>query len=498
MKKAFKNYILEIVVFVCGASVMILELAASRILAPFFGTNTFIWTSLIGIILGCLSIGYWLGGKYADRNPSIKVLANVILGAAFFVGIIYLFNLPVLDFIENNFKDVRIGAILGTILLFAVPSILLGMVSPYAAKLRIVVLDNSGATIGKLYSFSTMGSIVGTFLAGFFLIPTLGTQRIIVIVGITLLLLSVLISMSFYNSKVLLLLFFLIGCLYMGNLNKAVIDVDTQYSRTWIFDGEDEFTGRKARYLFQDRASSSAMFLDDKKELVFEYTKAYDLAFHFQPKAKTTLMIGGAAYSYPKYFLDKYPVATMDVVEIDPKITSIAKKYFGLKDNPNLSIFHLDGRIFLNNTNKKYDVVFGDAFKSWNSLPFHLCTKEAMSKIYDALNPEGVLLINVISAIDGEKGKFLRSEYYTCKEVFPQVYVIPIQSKEATEPQNIMIVALKSKTVPSFVSEDDEINKYLKSVWMKKINRDVGILTDDFSPVENYSMKLMSRQGKTE
>ena len=166
-----QKYILEIIVFICGAAVMILELVGSRIMAPYLGTSIVVWTSLIGIILGFLSLGYWWGGKVADQNPSYKMFSFVIFVGAIFVGLIVFIQSMVLNFIQNGITNIYLGTIIATLTLFAVPSALLGMVSPYAVRLKIKDVTTSGRTVGNLYAISTIGSIVGTFAAGFLLIP---------------------------------------------------------------------------------------------------------------------------------------------------------------------------------------------------------------------------------------------------------------------------------------------------------------------------------------
>jgi predicted membrane-bound spermidine synthase len=155
---------LGVIVFLCGAVVMILEMVGSRILAPYLGTSIVVWTSLIGIILGCLSIGYWWGGQLADENPSYRSLSLIILLAGLFVATIALSKSYVLELLQRHAGTIHLGATLGTLLLFAPPSILLGMVSPYAVRLKMRDLRDSGRTVGNLYAISTMGSIFGTFL----------------------------------------------------------------------------------------------------------------------------------------------------------------------------------------------------------------------------------------------------------------------------------------------------------------------------------------------
>ena len=200
-------------------------------------------------------------------------------------------------------------------------------------------------------------------------------------------------------------------------MQNGFIDVDTAYNRIWIYNYIDLKTNQPVKIMGINNENHSSMFLHSD-ELVNEHTKYYHLAKHFNPDFKTALMFGGAGYSYPKDFLLKYPSATIDVVEIDPKITELAKKYFKLKTNPRLTIYHEDGRVYINKTREKYDVIFGDAFSSRYSIPYQLTTKEAVQKEYDILNDNGLVILNVISALDGEKGEFLRAEYATYKKNF--------------------------------------------------------------------------------
>ena len=198
-------------------------------------------------------------------------------------------------------------------------------------------------------------------------------------------------------------------------------------------------------------------------------------------------MIGGSAYTYPREFIQNYPNAKIDVVEIDSGMTDVAKEHFGLKDEKNLAIYHQDGRMYLNENKKKYDVIFGDAFNSSPSIPFQLTTKEAVIKEYEALRDSGVVMVNIISAIEGEKGKFARAEYATYKTVFPQVFLFTVLNIEDTDQtQNIMLVALKSEEIFKWESPDKEISGFLSQVWKKSIQDDVPVLTDDFAPVEYY------------
>lgn len=476
---------------------MIFELAGSRVLGPYFGTSIFVWTGLIGIILGSLSLGYYLGGKIADKKPSVICLSLIILLAAMAIGLTILIKSFLLPALQNIFADTRLASVVASLILFSPASVLLGMVSPYAVKLKIENLNTTGSTVGNLYAISTAGSIIGTFLSGFYLIPQFGTNKLLLILSITLIVIALALAVEKHTVLKIAILTILIagwqansGLDYLAEKN-GFIDVDTAYNRIWIYNHGDSQTNKTVKIMRINNENHSSMFLDSD-ELVNEYTKYYHLAKHFNPNFKKALMFGGAGYSYPKDFLLKYPEAKIDVVEIDPGVTALAKKYFKLEENPRLAIFHEDGRVYLNTTREKYDVIFGDAFSSHYSVPYQLTTKEAVQKKYDILNDNGVVLLNIISAIEGIKGEFLRAEYTTYKSIFPRVYLFPVRKPgDGREVQNIILVALKSEKKQAFYNVDPKLNEYLQHLWKKDIDRDMPILTDDFAPVDYYISKAI-------
>ena len=206
------GFSLESSVFICGALVMIYEITGSRIVAPYLGTSTYIWTSLIGVILGALSLGYWIGGRAADKNPSIRILASAIFTAGGLVSLTILSKDVLLQLISSTPIGTEFKSILAAVLIFAPASVALGFVIPYASKLRVVSLDMTGRTVGRLYALSTIGSIVGTFLAGFVLIPFVGSVRTLYLIAASLFLVSFLLAgLSFTRVKSAFLLIFVIG-----------------------------------------------------------------------------------------------------------------------------------------------------------------------------------------------------------------------------------------------------------------------------------------------
>ena len=490
------RYGIEIIVFICGAVVMIFELVGSRILGPYMGTTIFVWTSLIGIILGSLSIGYWLGGYFADKKPKIETLSTIIFLSAVSIIISTIIHKYFLSHLSSFIFDVRLQAVIASIVLFAPASVFLGMVSPYAIKLRLKHVNSTGKIAGNLFAISTIGSICGTFLTGFFLIPFFGHQNILYFLSALLLSISIILFFLVHSNvkgifAILFLLFVIAFKVLIVEQNDSVIDVDTKYNRVLIYDANDYLSGKEAKYMRINNEYSGAMFLDSD-ELVFRYLKYYDLAEHFNPDFQRSLLIGGAAYSYPKYYLKKFPDASIDVVEIDPELTKLAREHFRLSDDPRLKIIHEDGRTFLNNCKEKYDVVFVDAFKSQYTLPYQLTTREAVQKIYNILNNDGIAILNIISSIDGKKSLFLQAEYLTYQSVFQQVYLFVIQNMDDKEQlQSVVLVALKSDKIPGFNSSDSILDEYLKHLLKNGIETTVPILTDEFAPVEYYMSKAI-------
>ncbi len=485
-----RELVLGIVVFVSGAAVMIFELTGSRVLAPYLGTSIFVWASLIGIVLGSLSLGYWLGGSISDRRPDDRTLSLVIFLAAAGIAAMTLVHVNVLDLLNESGLDIRSRALVACIALVTVPSVLLEMVSPFAVRLKMKGLATSGRTVGNLYALSTVGSIAGTFLAGFVLIPFFGTTKILYFLSALLALTAALPALR----RRLLASTILIAAAVVLAINEPhgdVIVVETQYNSVRIADLRHE-SGRPMRVMAINRQASSAMFLDGD-DLVHDYTRFFRLAGFFRPDPRKTLMLGGAAYSYPKAFLRENPGATMDVVEIDPTLTRLAAEHFDLDPaHPRLRIIHEDARIFLNETDEVYDVVYGDVFNSIFSIPFHLTTRECVQRIYDILDDGGVAVMNLVSAIDGTKGKFLRAEYATYESVFPQVYLFAVDEPVAgEETQNIMILAIKSSAPPAFRSDRTDVNRQLENLWKRDVARDVPVLTDEHAPVDYYLSQAM-------
>lgn len=498
------KYRLEIIVFITGTVIMALELSGTRIIAPYLGTSVYIWTSLIGIILGCLSLGYWWGGKLVDRRPSYELLSSLLLTASGLTAIVVLLHYPLLTVLSRSAADLRLAGVVAALVLFSGPSVILGMVAPFAARLQMTDLDKSGSTVGRLYALSTVGSLIGTFVTGFGALAFLGTTTFVLILAVLLFAACIAAAPAYQWWWKLLLGLIIFGLMLLDPNTKTtlaangLVDIDTPYQRVFVLTPKKTGEERAYRLLVTDvLGSQSMMYLDSPEELAGEYCKYFQLVFHFVPQVKRILIIGGGAYTVPKYFAAHYPGIQIDVVEIDPGVTDIARKYFSLKDYPNLTIIHEDARTFLNHTAARYDAVFLDAFQSSPSVPFHLTTREAFARVYAVLNDGGMVMMNVISAIAGKQGEFLRAETATLRSLFPSLQIFAVtDTDDATHVQNLIIAAEKSAAEPRLESSDAEADYLFHHLWNKEVPADIPVLTDNFAPVESYMLPVYVKWRK--
>lgn len=485
-----KKYLLEITTFIAGTTGMIIELVAARILSPYLGNSNLIWTCIIGMMLGFMSLGYLIGGKISDKHPQINLLALFLLNSAVFISMIPLLEVYAVEPLSNTKLNNSVIAIICSTITFGIPSMFLATASPFAVKLKDKELGEVGRISGRMSALSTIGSIVGTFLAGFILIPYIGVKNIILVLVIILSILSFILYEEKdirYIVKSIITIILLISIVILGKQTfvkkhqDIIVDTDSEYSRMWIKEYKSK-SGKKYKILQVDKGYES--ILQDKNTLASEYLKYYDLFEYYKPETQKVLMIGGAAYTYPEYFLEKFKDKQIDVVEIDSKMTKLAQEYFGLDtSNERLKIYHEDGRRYLNTTQNKYDCILLDAFKGLN-IPFQLTTKEALESAKKDLTNNGIVITNIVSALEGKKTNFIKSEYATYKQVFKNVKIFKVQNGLVTddEVQNIIIVAYDGDSI-----ENEEIAEKYQNLLNNEITEYQTykkILTDDLCNTE--------------
>lgn len=498
---------LELAVFLCGAVVMVLELTGSRVLAPYLGTSIVVWTSLIGVVLGSLSLGYWWGGRIADRRPEPRLLSRIILLSAVATLLLAALKGVVLAWLQNK-SGIHTATLASTVALFAPVSVLLGMVSPFAVRLRMEDAAASGRTAGNLYALSTLGSIAGTFGAGFWLTATLGTTNILLCMAGVLVLASVLVFRGEWGLKAgaaafVLLMTAMLG-LFDAHLQAAVglHDIDTPYQRVLVYTTNDRYTGRQIRVLATGpEGVQSAAYVDEPQALAVPYTRYYRLAEHFRPGAGRILMLGGGGLSFPKYLAAnpaEFPGARLDVVEIDPGMTRAARDFLGFTDSPAVRLIHDDARRFLSQAAAgSYQVALVDVFTSHLAVPFHLTTVETLRALSGALDSDGVVLVNCISPAEGSRSAFYRALLATYRQVFPRVESFLVQEPDRPEQlQNIVLAAFKNPGSARLSGADAEAGPELGALLASRreakgaLPGDPPALTDDFAPVDHYLLGL--------
>lgn len=477
---------LAVIVFLSGAAVMVLELVGSRVVAPYLGSSTFVWTSLIGTVLGALSIGYYVGGRYADRGPSYQKLGSILFGAALCVlGTSVTKDLVAL-LIGSTIHDLRIASIVAAMTLFGPCSVLLGMVSPYCIRLAMNDVAHSGSTVGTLYALSTAGSILGTFLGGFWLISFLGTTHILFTLTILLSLLSLIAApkRTAVPAAVLISLVAVLIARHTPHPWKMTTDLDTPYQRIWVID--DSSNERPVRLLASGPEGVQSGMYRDTGEPIEGYLAEFATAVASIPRKTNILVIGGAGMILPRILAEKYPESQVHTIELDPGMTEIARDYFNLEDRPNLTIEHIDGRLFFNTSQKQFDIVILDAFAGGITIPFHLVTVEALQGVRRILNPHGVVLQNVVGTFTGEGSRATRAIVGTYRAAFPFVQVSAVTPERAsTTPQNIAVIgSLEPVDTPNGLSHQ-------RSFHEEEL---LPPLTDDFSPLEAYMLGVTRAQ----
>jgi len=404
IKKVLKNLsapsILQIIAFLTGFALMTFELVAARILAPTIGSSTYVWTSVIGVIIAALSLGYWSGGKLADRRDRPSDVAALAIAAAVCVGIMMAIYPSLLQWITGTIYDNRLQGVVASVTLFAPVSFILGMISPYLVKLSIRSLNTSGRSVAGLSALNSVGGITGTFITGFVLFSYIGSRETLAIVVIALLLSSWLIvpSRRFKFRAIVSLIIIAAISVPMPTANALVAEIDSPSAHYEVSDGF--YGGQYTRVLTTGPGGAqSGITLADPDSLAFWYT-SYSAQVIQKMKPTRVLVLGGGVFTLPAYLADALPDAQIDAVEIDPALYDIAKDYFQFRDRENLNLYFEDARTFVNQSNEKYDVIMVDVYGN-TAIPFTFLTKEYGEAVAKLLTPNGKVVVNAIGAQEG-------------------------------------------------------------------------------------------------
>lgn len=510
MKLSLKSTLLPTSVFITGACVLVIEIVATRVLSPFFGNTIFSTSSIISVILLALSVGYYVGGKTADRHPSLTWFFSIIALSGLFLLTFFSLSAVVLEIISSSFSLIT-GPLLASCVLFLFPAFLLGMLSPYAVKLQSMYSpgQGTGSVSGNIFFWSTLGSIIGSLSSGFFLIPYFGVREIMITSSVVLFVLGFVPLLIIYKKRHILemavfLLLFLSLFFYTVGAHKEEQNVytkDGRYEKITVLDGQ--FFGRPTRFFKQDHSLSGAMFLDstDPKDLVFDYTNYYSIYSLFTPKLHNALVIGGGAYSIPKALLAHSPDVIVDVSEIEPSLLWLSKKYFAVEGSSRLRTSTEDGRRMLRDSTKQYDLIFSDVYYSFFSIPAHFTTVEFFATAKSKLSKDGVFMANMIGDLSRRDPSLILSEMRTFQAVFPNSYFFAVDEAGGGTSQNIIFVGYNSDKQIDFSSKEivNNQNSLIRTLGNKRIDPDrfalgmYPLMTDNYSPVEYLTGKVLQR-----
>lgn len=488
--------LLYLIVFICGGSVLAIEILGTRIIGPFYGVSLFLWSALISITLIGLSAGYMIGGRLADKMKSYNVLSVIIASSGILVLLIPLLRNNVIGVTET--MGLRTAVLISSFIMFFPPLTLLGIVSPYAIKLRTQSLDEVGTRAGDLYAVSTIGSVLAALLTGFILIPNIGVMKLTLSIGVLLIITSAVTFMigKKITAKILTAIFIFLLAFSSANFlpsEKADPEKGLHTIRQSAYGEIRVLDIGEIRFLLIDGGIHTAVNKTSNNN-VLPYAWVIDVTKNLLDYSGDMLLIGlGGGSVLKSFYEDNWDI---DVVEIDPVVTEVAKKYFNPVPSFN-NIFHQDGREFLKLTDKKYDLIVIDAFGS-SSVPFHLTTTESFSLVKSKLKENGFLAINIESF--GWDDIIVKSIFATLKSVFTNVVVLPI-----AEPPNSLgnVIIIASEESIELVEELERdywnpdyrfsANYERNHAWDNRFIPDfddVMILTDDLNPVDIWSERI--------
>jgi spermidine synthase len=477
---------LGLLVFVVGSASLGAEIAAARLMAPFFGASTIVWANVIGVVLVSLAVGYWFGGRFADRHPHRRGLCTLVLLAALAVAAIPFVADPFLDISVDALDEVSAGAFIGSLVavtvLVAPPLVLLGMVSPYAVRLSVERIEESGTVAGRLYAISTVGSLAGTFASALLLIPLVGTRRTFLVFGLA----CALVAVTGLGRRVALLapaaivalLLLPVGTIKATSDGAVLDEAETEYQYARVVeepDGERRLELNEGQAVHSLYRPGSYLTRDYWDELLV-------LPFAARPRPPGGVAIlGNAAGTTARALGHYFPATSVDAVEIDPELTKLGRRWFDLH-NARMRVHHEDARPYLRRTSSTYDVIMVDVYRQ-PYIPFYLATREFFELVRERLNPGGVVIVNVGHPEGQDDLEKVLSA--TMGDVFPAVW------RDPSEDTNTQVLATTGAASPARLREAAaHLPRDLRPVALATAARFApaleggSVYTDDKAPVE--------------
>lgn len=520
MKQWILRYFLYATVGITGGAVLIIEVIAVRMLSPHFGSSLYVLSSVLTIILGALSVGYYVGGRVSDRLPAHRYLFAIIALSGVMVLASEYIALASLSSFSKDFSPI-FGPLIFGMGLFFIPSLLLGIVSPYVIKLQSISVSANeiGEVVGITFFWGTFGSILGSLLTGFVFVPFLGISTSIISTGIVLAGLGIL---GMYMTSILtdsgktrsfqtvskkqtyFILFILLATTILFALIRLSMN-DSAKSQTIIYQSEglysrltiNEIKSQKStvRILKQDTNHSSATTMNSY-DLTAGYAQFAEFYPLLKPDTKDFFMIGAGSYSIPRTLVARNPDIQVTVSEIEPSLLELAQTYFDLQDISRIHTDFVDARMLLARSTTTYDVIFGDAFITDHSVPAHLVTHEFFNEIKHSLKPDGISMLNFIGRLDGTAPTLTGSLLKTITGIFPNTKVYAFNKKLPSQLQNIMVIS-RNGSKPIDLGGSEISLAYGRRIPVEDMEISMSqfdeeneyVLTDDRSPVEYLILK---------
>jgi spermidine synthase len=492
------------------------ELSAARLLEAVFGTSNIVWANVIGLILVYLTLGYFIGGRWADRSPRLTTFYPLLAWAAFSAGLIPLLSDPILNAAARAFPNpnelsanvaVIVGSFASVLVLFALPVTLLGCVSPFAIRLALKNVTTAGDVSGRVYAVSTLGSIVGNFTPVLLLIPTVGTARTFLIFS-GLLMAVALLGLARAGGRwwsYLWMPLVLAGLAWLtlpGPIKpveegqRLLFEKESAYNLIQVVEDEHGW-----RYLLLNEGQGWHSLYHPQR-LLTGFTWDYFLIgplFNpppFRPERMGRVaIIGLAGGTIARQYSAVYGPLPIDGVEIDPEIVRAGREFFGIGETalPNLNAIVADGRYFLAHTDHVYDVIAVDAYRL-PYIPWHLTTVEFFQQARDHLDEEGVLIVNV--GRTESDYRLVEALVTTLRTVFPSTHVIPVPDSfnaivvATVQPSSVDNLALNLAAVADPLLK--QVGERALTHW-RPLDADGIIFTDDKAPVEQMTNLIMMR-----
>ncbi len=438
------TFVYATIAFLAGFGVLAVEIAGARLLASSLGNSIYTWSALIAAVLLSLSIGNFVGGKVIDHSPRHRWLAGALAVSALTTALVPLFANAALGALAGSGMSIPQEALLICGVVFVLPSFFYGTVSPCCVRLLVAEHEGKGVgtSAGVVSMAGSLGSFLGALATPFFLMPYIRLESIFFLIA-GLVLASALLLRGRGRG---LLAAGAALCLATPFFLRAepikpprLAEENTPYHRIRV---EEQPAGDDTvRLLYLDTTLEGGIFVNNHERLPLSYQNSWGLVKRFGIDVRRALCIGAGAFGVPLQLARTYPEAQIDVIEIDPRVIATGRQFFNLDRAPNIHPIEADGRVFLNRTKEKYDVIFIDAYHGLRYIPPHLTTTEFFALCREHLNPGGLVLMNIISSVTGESNSLYRAFATTVSSAFPYVGAAPLDPMHPGQVQNIVMVA---------------------------------------------------------